>query len=118
MINMQPLSARTRTILFLTVCIGVRIGLALLARSKPKLVAPFIALISVGFFTIYFTGIRKACPESGSMDACWWNDLRPIHGALYALFVILALQDKPYAWYVLLIDVMVGLTAFSMHTKA
>jgi len=112
---MESLTPTKRTILFLTVCIGLRIVIALIARVHPMIVVPFAAAISIGLFSVYLTGIRNACPESGSNGPCWWNNLRPLHGSLYALFVILALQKNPYAWYILVLDVVIGLIAFTLH---
>ena len=74
-----------------------------------------LALIpAIGFFTIYFGKLRKTGAEVFG-ERIWWNDLRPVHGFLYALFAILALQRNTKAWIVLLVDVAIGLTAFIMH---
>jgi len=69
---------------------------------------------AIGFLTIYFGGLRKTGAEVFG-ERIWWNDLRPVHGFLYALFAILALQRNRLAWIVLLVDVLIGLTAFIMY---
>lgn len=102
-----------------TVCIAVRMLLAVLAKKYPMWVAPFAAIVSIGFFAVYFGGIRKSCPESGDKTGpCWWNDMRPVHGLIYAIFVIMALRKNPDAWYLLLLDVIIGIMAFGFHERA
>jgi hypothetical protein len=68
-------------------------------------------LPAIGFIYIYMTDSRQTGKEVFD-DKIWWNDLRPIHGALYILFGILALQSDPNAWIVLLIDIIIGLFGF------
>ena len=106
-----------RMVLFLVGCMGARLALVWLAYAHP-LYLPYmgaLALIpAIGFFTIYFGKLRKTGAEVFG-ERIWWNDLRPVHGFLYALFAILALQRNTKAWIVLLVDVAIGLTAFIMH---
>ena len=45
-------------------------------------------------------------------DKIWWNDLRPIHGTMYALFAYNAITGNDFAWIFLLIDVIIGLVSF------
>ena len=71
-------------------------------------------LPAAGFFYIFLTGARKTGAEVFG-DRIWWNFLRPFHGTMYAIFAIMALFHIPYAWVVLLIDVLVGLIAFIKH---
>jgi hypothetical protein len=60
----------------------------------------------------YISGARTTGPETFG-DKIWWNDLRPVHAVLYLLFTIMVFTSmRKYAWIVLLIDVMIGLTAF------
>ena len=72
--------------------------------------------ISVGFLYIWSNGLRKTGPETFG-DPIWWNDLRPIHSALYAIFAMLALNEftKDHAWTILLMDVTIGLSAWIHH---
>jgi len=90
------------------------LSLVYLAKNyKDQKVVNNILLIFtlLGFFFIYFTGIRKTGTETFG-NKIWWNSLRPLHGFLYLLFAILFYQNKPYAWMVLLADVVIGLSAF------
>ncbi len=98
-------------------CIGVRllfVYLAMTFRAYLPYMGYAAALISLGFFYIFFTGSRKSGVETGGRPI-WWNLWRPVHGALYALFAYSAIQKDPYAWKILLVDVIVGLTAFLTH---
>lgn len=106
-----------RMALFLIGCMGTRTALVWLAYAYPALL-PFmgaLALIpALGFFTIYFGGLRKTGAEVFG-DRIWWNDLRPVHGTLYALFAVMAINRSPKAWIVLLVDVVIGFVAFVRH---
>lgn len=111
-------SGQKRILLFLTGCIGTRLAFVYAARtaSQPVLeVLGALALLpAIGFFYIYATGARKTGPEVFG-DRIWWNHLRPFHGAMYGLFSVMALFHIPYAWVILLVDVLVGLAAFAHH---
>jgi len=73
-------------------------------------------VISIGFFYIWANGLRKTGPETFG-EPIWWNDLRPVHSALYAIFAMLALREETqrHAWTVLLADVVIGLCAWIHH---
>ncbi len=107
-----------RILLFLTGCMGTRLALVYLARtatpSMLELLGALALLPAIGFFYIYATGARKTGPEVFG-DRIWWNTLRPFHGTMYALFSVMALFHVPNAWVVLLVDALVGLTAFTHH---
>ena len=107
-----------RILLFLTGCMGSRLALVYLARtattSMLELLGALALLPAIGFFYIYATGARKTGPEVFG-DRIWWNALRPFHGAMYALFSVMALFHVPHAWVVLLVDTLVGLAAFAHH---
>ncbi len=113
---MTPL--QKRIILFLTGCLGSRLGLVYLAKTLPgnllEVMGALALLPAAGFFYIYLTGSRTTGPEVFG-DRIWWNKLRPFHGAMYALFAVLALFRSSYAWVVLLVDVIVGAVAFGHH---
>lgn len=68
---------------------------------------------AVGFFLIFINGWRKIGAEvlGGKL---WWNNLRPLHGFLYALFAVLVLTKvyARHAWKVLFLDACIGLVAF------
>lgn len=104
-----------RLVLFLVGCIGTRSLIAYLAKvasSEYLQMMGYLALLpAFGFFWIWATGSRKTGPEVFG-DKIWWNDLRPIHGTLYALFAFYAIQKEPFAWWFLFVDVVFGLIAF------
>jgi hypothetical protein len=103
-----------RFLLFLFGCILVRFFFVYLAKNYTKYLKQMglIALvISFGFFYVYFTKSRPIGIEVFG-DKIWWNNLRPIHGSLYLLFAIFALNGNVNAWKLLLIDVLLGLSSF------
>jgi hypothetical protein len=107
-----------RIALFLFGCMGTRLGFAWLAYvASPRLLTAlgYLALLpAIGFFAIYFLGLRKTGPEVFG-DRIWWNHLRPIHGTLYAAFAYAAITGQSYAWKILLADAVIGLMAFLNH---
>lgn len=107
-----------RTMLFLFGCMGTRLAVTWLAwrANDPRLYAMgLVALaISAGFFVIWATGIRPTGPETFG-ERIWWNDLRPVHGALWGLFAWMALHGNSDAWKVLLLDVSIGFAAWLQH---
>jgi len=104
-----------RFALFLLGCIGTRSLLVYMAKTINVKYLPYMGsialLISAGFFLIYTFKLRKTGGEVFG-DKIWWNDLRPVHGLLYLLFAISAIQKKSYSWIFLLIDVCIGLISF------
>lgn len=110
-----------RMALFLIGCMGTRLTLVWFAYSYPSILwyMGLIALIpAIGFFVIYFGGLRKTGAEVFG-ESIWWNHLRPVHGLLYLLFAYLALNKaynlQQHAWKVLLLDTIIGLVAFVHH---
>jgi hypothetical protein len=104
-----------RILLFLFGCIGTRSLLVYLSKNAStkylKLMGYLALLPAIGFFYIYFTGSRKTGAEVFG-DKIWWNNLRPIHGTLYALFALNAISGNKNAWIYLLVDVLFGLSSF------
>jgi hypothetical protein len=105
--------------MFLIGCMGTRLLLVYLAKSAGSLTLSVMGwlalLIAVGFITLYFTGWRKVGPETLGKPI-WWNNLRPVHALLYATFAWLAITGQPnHAWKVLLADVIIGFTGFTVH---
>lgn len=72
-------------------------------------------IIGIGFWTIYTMGWRKTGIEAGG--EIWWNSLRPIHGTNYLLFSILSLKGYRNAWWLLLMDTIIGVIAELVHNK-
>lgn len=102
---------------FLLGCIPVRLLLVFLSTKIPKDLYFYFGLVlltmSLGFLYLYFTNSRLNAPEAGGIT--WWSHLRLIHGLLYLAAAIYALQGKDIVWIPLLIDVIFGLSAFTIH---
>jgi hypothetical protein len=106
------------SLLFLLACIPVRLLIAYAVQRTPEkyrlLVALALLVPAIGFLTIYFKGLRQNPGETFGCNngQVWWNDLRPIHGLLYATAAVLVLKESPFAHYPLYLDVLIGITAF------
>lgn len=104
-----------REYLFLFGCMGTRLLITWLAYTQKNLLGPAVALvaamISFGFMYIYLTGSRKTGPETFG-EQIWWNDLRPIHSVNYGIFAYMSYTKNPEAWKILLLDVIIGFTAW------
>jgi hypothetical protein len=110
-----------RFLLFLIGCIGVRTLFVLIAKNASTYYLPilgYLALLpAIGFVYIYLTGSRQTGAEVFG-EKIWWNNLRPLHAALYFLFAYNAINGNKMAYQYLLIDVVIGLTAFvAFHYK-
>jgi hypothetical protein len=107
-----------RFLLFLIGCIGTRSLFVYIAKTidiKYLPILGYIALLpAVGFSYIYLSGSRKTGAEVFG-DKIWWNNLRPMHALLYALFAYNAINKNPISWIFLLIDVIFGLVSFLIH---
>jgi hypothetical protein len=106
-----------KTLLFLFGCMGSRLALVWLAKTYPALLKPMAILaacVSFGFMYIWANGLRKTGPETFG-EKIWWNNLRPVHALLYALFALLAFSGNTHAWKVLLLDVTLGFTAWVLN---
>jgi hypothetical protein len=120
-------------LLFLLGCIPTRLFLAFLAyyslniKSKYSNSIKYILtiitfFIGLSFIIIYEKGWRKSGLETGGKEI-WWNDYRPIHGSIYLTFSIITMMyiiNPSYSnlkniWILLLLDVIIGLFAFSKH---
>lgn len=106
---------KKRILLFLIGCVGVRLLIAYLAKIININYLPvmgYIAMLpAIGFAYIFLTGSRKTGAEVFG-GKIWWNNLRPIHAILYALFAYNAINKNPNSWKILLADVILGLIAF------
>lgn len=104
-----------RRIAFLVGCMGSRFGLTYLAATASPRVLPWMGaaalVVAAGFATIHVMGWRRTGLEVGG-ERIWWDALRPVHAALWALFAVLALASAPRAWTVLLVDTLLGLAAY------
>lgn len=104
-----------RFLLFLFGCIGIRSLLVYIAKNVSTqllMYMGYLALIpAIGFIYLFFSGSRQTGTEVFG-DKIWWNNLRPIHGALYFLFAYNAIIGNKNAWMYLLVDVVIGLFSF------
>jgi hypothetical protein len=71
-------------------------------------------MIGIGFLYIYKTGSRPTGIETEGKPI-WWNNLRPIHGTLYLLFSLFTLANVKFSWILLVLDVILGLGAFTKN---
>lgn len=118
-------------LLFLTLCIPIRIIFALLPNYKfiekyipiklnkklfYQVVGIIFLCIAVGFLYLYFTNKRLNAPEAGGKT--WWHNLRLLHGLLYlcaSIYILWNINNISlikYASIPLLIDVIVGILSF------
>jgi hypothetical protein len=99
---------------------GTRILLTLLAKVATPGVLRLMGLIAlipaIGFTVIYAMDLRKTGPEVFG-DCIWWNDLRPVHAALWGAFAVLALARIPAAWILLALDTALGFLAFALMRR-
>jgi hypothetical protein len=103
-----------RFLLFICGCILTRTLFVLIAKNYIDylpVMGSVAILPAIGFFYIYSTNSRQTGNEVFG-DKIWWNSLRPVHGTLYLIFAIMALQSSPNAWMILLLDVVIGLFGF------
>ena len=102
------------SLVFLGACIPTRAGVAIIAKGASedniKRMGYIAIAIAIGFLVIYVGGFRQSGPETFGKPL-WWNNLRPVHGALWLSFGLLALQNNRKAWILLLIDMIIGLVA-------
>jgi hypothetical protein len=106
-----------RLVLFLFGCIGSRVALVWIAKNRPEALSYMGIMavgISFGFMYIWANGLRKTGIETLG-DKIWWNDLRPLHSILWAIFAVMAFQGNQNAWKILLLDVTIGFLAWLNH---
>lgn len=107
-------------LLFLLGCIGVRLLFVTLAKNIDPNYLPYLGYAAlapvIGWLYIYFISPRNTGPEVFG-GTIWWNQLRPVHAALYSLFALYAIQKKSYAYVPLLVDVTFGLASFLIFHK-
>jgi len=100
--------------LFLIGCMGARLLLAYLASVANKTwlrVMGYLALLpAIGFLYLFVSGTRNTVGAFG--EKIWWNSLRPVHALMYGLFAYAAITGNRNAWILLLLDALIGLSAF------
>ena len=105
-----------RIILFLTICITVRIFLAIFAKMLSVKYLPIMGIatlvVSTGFLYTFLFSKKSLGVFGGKV---WWNNMRLVHSIIYLLFSICAITKKSWSWYILLVDVVIGFVAFVFH---
>ena len=109
-----------RFLLFLLLCIPLRLIFVLVTKTINKKYLPYFGyiglIISFGFAYIYIFDKRKYGKETFGKKI-WWNSLRPIHSLLYLIFAYLAINKKNNAYIPLFFDVIFGLISFLIYHK-
>ncbi len=108
---------------FLVGCLGTRALMALIVKNLPKHYLPYAGtiglIISITMASLYIFKLRQRGAEAGGLSTgpgkIWWNDVRPIHAALYLVFACYAFQEKSYAYVPLVIDPIFGLAVWYSH---
>lgn len=109
-----------RRLLFLVGCIGARLYLSRflnkIEEGYQKWFAIVLCCIGIGFWYIYWYGLRKTGAEVFG-DVIWWNHLRPLHGTLYVIagVALLSNDHKMLAWKLIFVDAIIGLVKFLEH---
>jgi hypothetical protein len=79
---------------------------------QPKALAIITATIALGFLTIYAFGWRKHGIETGGKPI-YWNNMRPVHGLLYAVVAYSVWNGyRKSATTLLLVDVLIGIAVY------
>lgn len=109
-----------RVLTFLVGCMGARFSIVYVAKTISPRYLPYLGglalAICLGLAVIYINGWRKTGVEVRG-DRIWWNAMRPIHAALWGVSAVLAFARNRAAWIPLLVDALMGLTAFvAFHT--
>tara|TARA_B100001094_G_scaffold287530_1_gene303150 strand:- start:26 stop:376 length:351 start_codon:yes stop_codon:yes gene_type:complete len=111
-------SIQKRFILFLGLCIPLRLLFVYIVKNINREYLPYLGLTAlipaIGFILIYLLDYRKTGMEVFE-DNIWWNNLRPVHASLYILFTLFALKKSKYSWIPLCIDVLIGLCSFMIY---
>ena len=113
------LSLLQRSILFLTVCLPIRIIFFRQALKYPDhkytiLLSYFYLLAGIGIIYLYMTNGRLQAFESGGK--LWWNNLRPFFGLLWlGFFISILFKFNRYSYIFLFAEVLLGLTAFLVN---
>ena len=107
---------QNKILLFLVFCMGVRVGVALLAKYIDKTylqkLGYLLLLPAMGFIIVYIGGLRG---KGGLNQIAWWNHLRPVHSLLYFIAAFYAIKKDRRSWIVLLLDAGIGLMAFLVY---
>lgn len=96
---------------FLIGCIGTRSTLTYMAYKYPTMaqkLAPLATVPAVGWVYLSTIGTRDTGIEVFG-GTIWWQNLRPLHAALWGYYSYLAYLGNRDAWKVLAVDTSIGL---------
>jgi len=107
-----------RFVLFLLLCIPIRVYLAYFAKVLSKQSVYYMGLLmtipAVVMMYLYLTKQRQTGAETFGAPI-WWNYLRPIHAILLLSFSFMALSKYSYSYIPLVVDVIVGFSFFMIN---
>lgn len=100
-----------RILLFILLCIPVRIFLIYLVINLPQYLFYYKILyliMTLGFIRVY---LNKA--DKGFFGGeVWWHDLKLVHSFLYILFIILSNLNIKESYYALFPNIILGIIFF------
>lgn len=104
----------TRAVLFLGVCVPLRLGLAyvptVIAEHYLRYFGILILAMACGTLFLAWTNTRLNAPEGGGHT--WWAPYRFIHGMLLLAASVYLLRKERTAHVPLLIDALLGVLLF------
>lgn len=114
---MKISNSHIRAILFLIVCIPLRLYLAYLTIEVPTKWLPIYGMIfiimSMSFGILYFTNSRLKAVEGGGNT--WWASWRIVHASLLLVGGIMLIRKDRRAIVPLIIDPIIGIILFTMN---
>ena len=103
-----------RLVLFLFLCIPVRLLLAYLPQVVPKPYLSYLSLVvlimAIGTLYLGWTNTRLHAVEAGGLT--WWSPYRLVHGVLLLCAALYLSRGDRNASVPLLLDVLLGIVLF------
>lgn len=110
-----------RFFVFFIFCIGSRVAFTILSAFAYGWLLQILGVIGIvpvlSWFYIIFIGKRDTGFEIFDKKI-WWKNLRSLHMFLWAFFAYLAITGNRKAWIILLIDTLIGISAFIVHHQS
>ena len=109
-------SEKTRTVLYLTICVPIRLVLAYmpiyLADTHRPYLATLTGAMSLGMLCLALG--NDPSTQTGFFGGhAWWAPYRVVHGMILLLATVLLLRRDKNASVLLLVDVLVGLVIYA-----
>ena len=103
----------TRALLFIFLCIPVRLTLAYLPQVLPERLLIILGIVlfimSMGTGFLALTNKRMHAGKGGNT---WWSNFRILHSALLGASAVYLFRNDRFATLPLVIDVIVGIIVF------